>query len=206
MTGLLFVIIIIAIALIALPIALTKNDSQQAHALKRPQKTVDELLEEAKTLKLLAEVKRQAEDAGDSATVQSVIDMKYKGEFPIEKPDGSYTSIYSYTLSYSIAGINYRKNIGHYIGGFFGYIKPEPTNAYDPNAIAIYHNDGNHLGYIPANLTSAVRQNCKTFPYPCFGSIESFIDDNDDDGPKDTIYAGTIILEFPHNSIQNLPH
>lgn len=189
MTGLFFVIIIIAIALIALPIALTKNDSQQTPVHKKPQKTFEELLTEIK----LAEVKRQAESAGDTATVQAVLDMNYKGQLPMEKPDGTYTSIYSDVISYSIAGINFRRGISKYVGEFMGYIEAEPKNKYDPNAIAIHASDGHHLGYIPADYTDDVRDLTRSaWPYPTWCEIE---EDYDYDENR-RYFRGNVYLEI----------
>lgn len=196
-----FIILIIAALLIILPIVITKDDDKPKPAPQQPQKTDAEVLAQAKRLLLLTEVKRQAEAAGDTATVQAVLEMTYAGKMPIEKPDGTYTNIYKHVVSYSIAGINYRDHINRYVGSFMGYLQPEPDNTYDPDAIAIYHDDGHHLGYIPANRTAAVRQNCKTFPYSCFGVIESFSEDDDEatyDGykrPSRTYYSGMICIE-----------
>ncbi|HWL26781.1 MAG TPA: HIRAN domain-containing protein [Ureibacillus sp.] len=33
---------------------------------------------------------------------------------------------------------------------------PEPTNNHDPNAVGIYTQEGNHLGYVPAFYSQAV--------------------------------------------------
>lgn len=38
------------------------------------------------------------------------------------------------------------------------YLKPEPTNQADPNAIAIYLKDGSHIGYVPKEDTGAIRE------------------------------------------------
>ena len=81
--------------------------------------------------------------------------------------------------SYSIAGINYRKGIAAYLGRSTGYIKPEPTNRHDPNAIAVYADDGHHLGYIPATDTYEVHSLRLRFPIPVSVDIEECYDDDD---------------------------
>lgn len=40
----------------------------------------------------------------------------------------------------------------------FAYLKPEPNNQADPNAIAIYLKDGSHIGYVPKEDTKAIRK------------------------------------------------
>lgn len=47
-----------------------------------------------------------------------------------------------------IAGVQHRCDEND-IGGFVGYVKPEPENEYDKNAQAVYRNDGKKVGYIP---------------------------------------------------------
>lgn len=81
--------------------------------------------------------------------------------------------------SYSISGINYRKGIAAYIGRSTGYIKPEPTNIHDPNAIAVYADDGHNLGYIPADETDDVRDLRLRFPIPVTVDIDECYDDDD---------------------------
>lgn len=71
----------------------------------------------------------------------------------------------------SIAGVQYRCDHQD-VGGFLGYIKHEPTNPHDPNAIAIYRNDGKHLGYIPKDETNALRSWSAKEKLPCVGFIK----------------------------------
>ena len=80
---------------------------------------------------------------------------------------------------YDISGINFRKGIGDYVGDFTGYLKPQPTNRHDPKAIAIYANDGHHLGYIPAYETDNVRALGRQFPIPVSGHIDEAYDDDE---------------------------
>ena len=80
--------------------------------------------------------------------------------------------------SYSIAGINYRKGIAKYLGRSTGYIKPEPTNRHDPNAIAVYADDGHHIGYIPATDTYEVHSLRLRYPIPVSIEIEECYEDD----------------------------
>lgn len=144
-------------------------------------------------MSLIGEVKRQAEERGDKETVQECLNLTYDEQMPIRKPDGSYTSIYNPLLDFTIAGINFRKGIKKYVGEFFGYIQPEPTNEYDPDAIAIYHSDGHHLGYIPADFTDYIRDLGMPFPLQVFGWIEEDYDEDD----HRHYFRGTIYIEIP---------
>lgn len=142
---------------------------------------------------LLAEVKRQAEEHNDQDTIQAVLNMTYDGPMPEQKPDGSYTSIYVTYLRYNIAGINYRKRVKDYVGKFMGYIQPEPTNQYDPNAIAVYAEDGHHLGYIPEAETYEIRELGIPFPIEFWGEIEECYDYD----RQRNFYVGHILIEQP---------
>lgn len=145
-------------------------------------------------LLLLAEVKRQAEEHNDQDTIQAVLNMTYDGPMPEQKPDGSYTSIYVTYLRYNIAGINYRKRVKDYVGKFMGYIQPEPTNQYDPNAIAVYAEDGHHLGYIPEAETYEIRELGIPFPIEFLGEIEECYDYD----RQRNFYVGHILIEQPN--------
>ena len=140
---------------------------------------------------LIGEVKRQAEERGDADTLQQAIDLTYNGTMPHVKPDNTFTSIYNPVWDFNIAGINFRKGIKKYVGPFFGYLQPEPTNEYDPDAIAIYHSDGHHLGYIPADFTQDIRDQELQFPITIWGCIEE-----DHDGSR-RFFRGTVWMEIP---------
>ena len=142
---------------------------------------------------LIGEVKRQAEERGDSETVQQALNLTYERQMPIQKPDGSYSSIYNPVWDMNIAGINFRKGISKYVGEFVGYLKPEPENEYDEDAIAIYHSDGNKLGYIPADYTDDLHNQNIQFPFIVWGVIE---DDFDYDENR-KYYRGKIYIEIP---------
>jgi hypothetical protein len=77
-------------------------------------------------------------------------------------------------IEFNIAGITHCENVDGYLGEFKGTLEAEPTNEYDPNAIKILAADGHHVGYVPADMTSEIRDNA-TFPCQCF----CYIGEND---------------------------
>ena len=77
-------------------------------------------------------------------------------------------------VEFNIAGMSHRDNIDEYLGEFKGTLEAEPDNAYDPNAIKVLAVDGHHVGYVPADMTSEIRDNA-TLPCPCF----CYIGEND---------------------------
>lgn len=124
--------------------------------------------------------RQRAIESGDTEAVQAIDNGSYKEllEHRAAKRVQTITAddeIYSY----SIAGINYRKGIAAYLGRSTGYIKPEPTNRYDPNAIAVYADDGHHLGYIPATDTYEVHALRLHLPISVSVDIEECYDDDD---------------------------
>ena len=145
---------------------------------------------------LLAEVKRQAEEHNDQDTIRALQNNTYIGPLPELKPDGSYTSIYVTYLRFKIAGINHRKRIRDYVGKCRGYIQPEPTNKYDPNAIAIYAEDGHHLGYIPQAETQEVSDLGIPFPIKVYCEIEEDYDYDD----SRRFFVGHILIEQPEKA------
>ena len=70
-------------------------------------------------------------------------------------------------LEFTIAGMSYRDDIDDYLGEHVGTLEAEPTNEYDPNAIKILAEDGHHVGYVPKDMTSEVR-NSDTLPSTCY--------------------------------------
>ena len=146
------------------------------------------------SLQLLSIVKQQAEAHNDATTIQAVLDMTYNGPMPRRKPDGTYTDIYDTILDYNLAGVNFRKKIRDYVGDFDGYLMPEATNKYDPNAIAVYHRDGHHLGYIPENCTDDIRDLGLPFPITVWGDIEEDYDYDD----RRKFYRGIVFVEVPN--------
>ena len=78
-------------------------------------------------------------------------------------------------LEFPIAGVTYRQNIDSYLGEFVGRLVAEPLNPYDPNAIKILAANGHHVGYVPKDMTSAVRFAAK-LPCKCYCYIGKHID------------------------------
>jgi hypothetical protein len=154
-----------------------------------PISSSDDVLTEANRLMLLMEVMTQAKRYRDDATVQAVSNMTYDGPLPEKLPDGSYSRIYE-LQDYNIAGINYRENIAAYIGDFEGYLKPDPDNEHDPNAISVHAEDGHHLGFIPAACTDYIRALGKPFPIAVTGTIDQEHDDIEDR----YYFVGTVYL------------
>jgi hypothetical protein len=77
-------------------------------------------------------------------------------------------------VQFDIAGMSYRENIDDYLGEFKGTLEAEPDNQYDPNAIKVLAADGHHVGYVPKDMTSEIRDNA-TLPCKCF----CYIGEND---------------------------
>lgn len=127
----------------------------------------------------LAFARQHAEQVGDTEAVQAIDNGTYK-ELLERRATARESKIAPgiEIYQYSIAGINYRKGIAAYLGRSTGYIKPEPTNRYDPNAIAVYADDGHHLGYIPATDTYEVHSLHLRFPIPVSVDIEECYDDD----------------------------
>ena len=123
--------------------------------------------------------RQRAEQQGDIEAVQAIDNGTYK-ELLEHRAAARESKIAPgiEIYQYSIAGINYRKGIAAYVGNSVGYIKPEPTNRYDPNAIAVYADDGHHLGYIPATDTYEVHSLCLRYPIPVSIEIEECYDDD----------------------------
>ena len=176
-------IFIIVLVILFVKVYKSANYEQTYTQLPNPTREQDETL--------LAEVKRQAEEHNDKYTIQAVLNNTYNGPMPELKPDGSYTSIYVTYLRYKIAGINHRKRIRDYVGKSMGYIQPEPTNKFDTNAIAIYAEDGHHLGYIPKAETQEVRDLGMPFPIKVYCEIERAY--NYDDSRR--FFVGHILIE-----------
>lgn len=69
-----------------------------------------------------------------------------------------------------IAGINYRA-VNSDLGGFVGYVTPDPGNRHSPIAMAVITASGKLLGYIPAKEVGDFREWCSVRPVPCVGFI-----------------------------------
>ena len=123
------------------------------------------------------------EDAPISAASQSKVKFVIGGgdsDAPVQaleyfciKDKGCHVTVWPKNISqfdiveFNIAGMSHRDNIDNYLGEFKGTLEAEPTNIYDPNAIKVLAPDGHHLGYVPANMTSEIR-NEATLPCSCF--------------------------------------
>lgn len=177
-------LIVFVVVFIAKSFKSAPDAPQTAH-----NQTHEELIQNANYLMSLMEVKRQAEERVDSDTVNAVLNMTYDGPLPEKLADGSYSRIYT-LYDYNIAGINYRDGIADYLGEFEGYLQPDPENEHDPNAIAVYHKDGHHLGFIPAGCTDQLRAFGRTFPISVTGEIEQ---EHDDDENRD-YFVGTVYI------------
>ena len=92
-------------------------------------------------------------------------------------------------VEFNIAGMSHRDNIDDYLGEFKGTLEAEPDNAYDPNAIKVLAVDGHHVGYVPAGMTSEIRDNA-TLPCPCFCYI----------GENDGVYFSDCYISRPNVS------
>ena len=186
MLELLAFIAVIIIAVVAIKLGKQNNTTT---ATSQSAQTDEELIQNSNYLMSLMEVRRQASDRGDTATVAAVDNMTYDGPLPEKLADGSYTRIYT-LYDYNIAGINYRDGIADYLGDFDGYLQPDSENEHDPNAIAIYHKDGHHLGFIPAGCTDQLRAFGLSFPISITGTIEQ---EHDDIENRD-YFVGTVYL------------
>ena len=138
----------------------------------------------------LAFARQHAEQTGDTEAVQAIDNGTYKELLEHRAAERETITADDEIYSYSIAGINYRKGIAAYVGNSVGYIKPEPTNRHDPNAIAVYSDDGHHLGYIPATDTYEVHSLRLRFPIPVSVYIEECYDD---DGRR--FYVGDVTIK-----------
>ena len=85
-----------------------------------------------------------------------------------------------------IAGVQYR-NDAQDIGGFLGYVCSEPTNPHDKNAIAIYRNNGKHIGYIPKDEIKDFREWSAKENLPCVGFIK--------DGDEVALYGKVKVID-----------
>lgn len=86
---------------------------------------------------------------------------------PIYRPDGTGAQTLGETEYFcKIAGASLHDNEE---GAFIGVVMSDPDNEYDKNAIAIYHNDGRLVGYIPRNEQKDFREWSTREPLPCVG-------------------------------------
>lgn len=93
------------------------------------------------------------------------------------------------TFEAKIAGLSFYVDFDDYakysIEG--GYIKAEPQNEHDPNAIAIYHDSGKHIGYISKESIIDVKKFTDGENAPCIIYMAPFIDHNGEKGLKGVV-------------------
>lgn len=145
----------------------------------------------------LAFARQHAEQTGDTEAVQAIDNGTYNELLEHRAAARQQTIQQDYaTYQYDIAGINFRRGIADYVGQSTGYIKPQPTNRHDPNAIAIYASDGHHLGYIREYETDEVRSLRLRFPIPVSVNIEECYDSDEDR----TFFVGSITILVKHKN------
>lgn len=59
------------------------------------------------------------------------------------------------------------------VGGFLGYVRSEPDNPYDKNAIAVYRSDGKIMGHLSKDEIREFRRWSQKEDLPCVGFIKS---------------------------------
>lgn len=134
-------------------------------------------------------LQEQAEAAGDTATLEAIRTNTYKGNFPVFRPDGSYTHYTNKVYEFEIAGMMYRdmKKVAKCEGASDARLVAEPDNEFDPDAIKVIHESNTHVGYIPRTDTALVRS-IVTLPADCFVYI--FCNDDNTDA------HGTVYIEI----------
>ena len=130
----------------------TANKKEQAAKKQRD----EELLMETKRLIAIGVLLQQSSLVGDSATEKAILNKTYDGELPVEHENGSWSSPYPQIIALPIAGINYRSNVAKCVGSGKARLVPDPKNEFDPNAIKVVHESGNHVGFIPSDRTNDV--------------------------------------------------
>lgn len=136
---------------------------------------------------------RQARLVGDELTIDEVLADNYKGPLPqLWSNEEAFSSIYpDRLLIFSVAGINYAKNIRAYVGEFRGALLPDPKNDFDPEAIKIVVEDGHHIGFVPQTMTGEVRSfaghpdvSDTNWRHYVTGRIEEREDDSEPEKPR----------------------
>ncbi len=188
----LFIFIIIVFAAIAFVVFRKPNERQNSNSVGTQQQPMHfDLIDDNGEPIKKPKVKVVVGYGNSDAPVQK---LKY---FCI-KDKGYHTSVWPKDcdqfniVEFSIAGMSHRDNIDDYLGECAGTLEPEPTNEYDPNAIKVLAHDGHHVGYVPKDMTSEIRENA-TLPCPCFCYI----------GENDGVYfSDCYILRqmFPQNN------
>ena len=92
-----------------------------------------------------------------------------------------------FSLCVKIAGINNYvtvDHVGEMAGVFSGYVENEPTNPVDSNAIAIYTDRDEKVGYVPKSEIKKVSEFSEDERMPCFLQILPFVDEYGEFGMK----------------------
>lgn len=107
--------------------------------------------------------------------MNSNITLKFSTVFDKELKTGD---INKDTLEVKIAGISFRVNMDNFQGYTIegGYIEHDTSNKYDPNAIGIYHEGGDLIGYVPKQDIDLVNNFTNSQKAPCMLYIAPFID------------------------------
>lgn len=137
--------------------------------------------------------RERAIESGDTEAVQAIDNGTYKEllEQRTSKRQATVPDDIEY-CTFDIAGINYRKGIADYVGQSTGYLKPQPSNRHDPNAIAIYADDNHHIGYIREYETNDVRALRLRFPIP----VSVFIEECYDDDENRRFFVGQVTIKY----------
>ena len=93
------------------------------------------------------------------------------------------------SLEARISGLSFYVDFDNYtdysIEG--GYLKAEPYNQHDPNAIAIFHESGKHIGYVSKECLLEVKKFIDGENAPCLIYIVPFIDKEGEKGLKGVV-------------------
>ena len=93
------------------------------------------------------------------------------------------------SLEARISGLSFYVDFDNYteysIEG--GYLKAEPNNEHDPNAIAIFHESGKHIGYVSKDCILEVKKFTDGENAPCLIYIAPFIDKEGEKGLKGVV-------------------
>lgn len=165
---------------------------QEAQKQKNQQSKDEELLKdlEIQTRRIQAFI--QANIVGDRFVADAINGGTYTGPLPERRNDGGWLSIFDNLRILKIAGINYRSNIGKYVGRVECALVPEPDNEYDSDAIKIVADDRHHLGYISTDQTDLVRSlTANDFPYRC----TAFIDEHEDEDDGHKFFTGFVYIK-----------
>ena len=193
MTIILGLIVIIAVIIILVKTAETNHqDVQQELAQKMYGSGNSDIAADLETETRRIQAFIQANIVGDRFVVDAINGGTYTGPLPEKRDDGGWLSIFDNLRILKIAGINYRSNIGKYVGRVECALVPEPNNEYDPDAIKIVAEDSHHLGYIPSGQTDFVRSlTANEFPYHC----TAFIDEHEDELDGHKFFTGFVYIK-----------